>query len=53
MDLGRTTWLRVNKNKSNVVIFNSKAQLDEIKDIKVAHDMKYLSITKMSLIEIC
>lgn len=44
-DLSHTTGLKINKDKSNVLIFNSKLQIEEIKGIKVTSDLKYLGIT--------
>lgn len=44
IDLSHITGLEINTNKSNVLIFNSKAQIEEIKGIKVTNEMKYLGI---------
>lgn len=44
-DVSHTTGLKTNKDKSNVLIFNSKIQIEETNGIKVASDMKYLGIT--------
>ena len=37
--------LEINKNKSNIMIFNTKNKVEEIGGIKVVSNMKYLGIT--------
>lgn len=44
-ELSHTTGLKINKSKSNILIFNNRTQVEEIKEIEVTHEMKYLGIT--------
>ena len=44
MQISREFGLEINKEKSNIIIFNMEQQPDEIEDIKVVNKIKYLGI---------
>ena len=44
MQISREFGLEINKEKSNIIIFNMEQQPDTIEDIKVVNKIKYLGI---------
>ena len=44
MQISREFGLEINKEKSNIIIFNMEQQPDAIEDIKVVNKIKYLGI---------
>ena len=45
INVSRECGLEINKEKSNILIFNQRVQPEEIKGIKVVSDIKYLGVT--------
>lgn len=45
VSLGNDTGLKINKDKSSVIIFNKKEQPEQIRNIRVTKEIKYLGIT--------